>query len=857
VLREIADALAMAHERGIVHRDIKPANILLLEGHAVVTDFGIARAVEAAREGTSERLTQTGVGIGTLGYMAPEQLAGERDLDTRADVYALAVVGYEMLAGKPPFSRPTAQALVTAHLTEPPPPLSSVAPEVPREVGAVISKALSKSPDDRYRTAAEFRDALDLRLTQAFASFSDPRVAISRRTLVAGGTLVLLLIAVASFFLLRSPKLDPNTLIVLPFNVQGAASTLRQEPVDLLYRALNEQGWVKVIAPSRYTSWKGTADDANASKLARQLGAKFAVYGTLERAGADSLSAIAYVYDVEKRHQVGIKISWKGATSDVIGRSNALIKGVRTELNGVRPIAAFKNTWIDEANPSALEAFLIGEQFYRRSAWDSAMAYYKRAIDADSSFALAQYHAGLVVAWQRSNLDSVSHAYLLAAARFNRGLPSRDSLLIVADSVRASLNLFETDTAYFASVRRVFAILRAARATFPNDPEISFALGDAYFHYGSGPGLTVDEDTTLAAFDRTIQLDSGFTPAYVHALELRLARDGQDSGLLYAQRYLALQPSDDWANAVQILTGVMRDRGISGRSERILDTLSADCLWTAWMMARRWTDSSQTSIRLLQVSMAGRHGDSYITNPGVRRLLLTRELAYRGRLEDAYNTLGTNVGSLEAEAFGVLAYVDVVRHDIAAEVFARWLPDSSVWVGNALPSWAKWRDTTSLLAAVARIERELPKAKTPVRRREVTYRVAAAHAYLSFGRRSADAMTQFLQLPDTLCPACALDRYVKAKLLDSLGRHDDAERTLLERPYLMLGTVEVFAALERANIAERLQHYATAARAYTLVARAWSAGDPPRRALAVQAAAKAEQLGGDQQRPATLTRVGR
>src|SRR5262249_53530804 len=121
-----------------------------------------------------------------------------------------------------------------------------------------------------------------------------------------------------------------------------------------------------------------------------------------------------------------------------------------------------------------------------------------------------------------------------------------------------------------------------------------------------------------------------------------------------------------------------------------------------------------------------------------------------------------------------------------------------------------------------------------------------------------DAMKQFLQLPDTLCPACALDRYVKAKLLDSLGRHDDAERTLLDRPYLLLGTIEVFATLERARIAERLQHYATAARGYTLVARAaraGSAGVPPQRALAVQAAAKAEQLVGDQQRPASLRAV--
>ena len=202
ILREISDALAFAHERGIVHRDVKPANILLQQGHAVLTDFGIARAVEASRlETTAERLTAKGVGIGTLGYMAPEQMMGERDIDSRADVYALAVVAYEMLAGQPPFSRPTKQALVAAHMTEAPPSVSSVNPDVPRTISQVIGKALSKRPEDRYRTAADFRDALDRPVTAAFNRSLEPRNS-PRMLIIAASVAIAVAIAVTAFLVL-------------------------------------------------------------------------------------------------------------------------------------------------------------------------------------------------------------------------------------------------------------------------------------------------------------------------------------------------------------------------------------------------------------------------------------------------------------------------------------------------------------------------------------------------------------------------------------------------------------------------------------------------------------------------------
>ena len=157
ILTEVADALGYAHAGGVLHRDIKPENILLEGRHAVLADFGVARALVDAR--TGGRLTATGVAVGTPGYMSPEQVSGDV-IDARADLYALAVVGYEMMSGKPPFEGPTAQAILTAHLTTPPLPLTEIRPEVPSGVSNAIARALSKQPEDRYHTAQEFADAL-------------------------------------------------------------------------------------------------------------------------------------------------------------------------------------------------------------------------------------------------------------------------------------------------------------------------------------------------------------------------------------------------------------------------------------------------------------------------------------------------------------------------------------------------------------------------------------------------------------------------------------------------------------------------------------------------------------------------
>ena len=152
ILREVADALAYAHARGIIHRDIKPDNILLdrLTGRPIVTDFGIARAIEA-----DSRLTVTGTAVGTPAYMSPEQAMGEGEIDGRSDLYSLAVVGYQMLAGELPFKASNTPAMLMKHLSDPLRPLHTIRPEVPRPLASLIERTLAKKPHQRWRDAAE------------------------------------------------------------------------------------------------------------------------------------------------------------------------------------------------------------------------------------------------------------------------------------------------------------------------------------------------------------------------------------------------------------------------------------------------------------------------------------------------------------------------------------------------------------------------------------------------------------------------------------------------------------------------------------------------------------------------------
>lgn len=172
ILREVVDALSYAHRNGVVHRDIKPDNILLSEGHAVITDFGVAKAVSASSGGTS--LTSLGVALGTPAYMAPEQAAADPHVDHRADIYAVGALAYEMLAGRPPFTAPTAQALLAAQITQTPDPVVQYRRTVPPGLNSVVMRCLEKRPADRWQSAAEMVPQLDAMTTPSSGTMPVP-----------------------------------------------------------------------------------------------------------------------------------------------------------------------------------------------------------------------------------------------------------------------------------------------------------------------------------------------------------------------------------------------------------------------------------------------------------------------------------------------------------------------------------------------------------------------------------------------------------------------------------------------------------------------------------------------------------
>jgi len=834
LLAEVADALGFAHAQGVVHRDIKPENILLQGGHAVVADFGIASALATPTSG--DRLTFTGMSLGTVGYMAPEQAVGERDIDARADIYALGVVGYEMLAGRPPFVGASGQEIVAAHLTHEPPRIEQFASDVPVALALAIERALAKKRDDRFETATQFRAALraSVPMMATMARTMPVRLAAIRR----GGlralrwpaiALVALGVVAGGFYVrhgrARSAPSDIVTVAIAPFHVlvdDPALSLWHDGMVDVLARNLDGAGSVRTAPPSLVLKrWPEVDARPAAVDVAHGTGAGYAVWGDITPTAGDSVRMSAELITADG--EVVSEFEERGPSVEQL--SDSLTLRVLAELSLRHRIGAVTRPLpLTAKSLPALHAFLQGEQYYRRTVFDSALAMYDRAITADSTFALAVYRVASIESWMNNVADSVTRRFALRAGALNHQLSTRDSLVIAADSMTAALAQSDGSSVDWAMLRRLFNTLDDASRRYPSDAEIWYDLGEARQHLGFGRPLGVSAADVLDAFDRSIALDSAFAPAYVHCVELALELRSADDARRYAVRYLALHPRETEATGIALVAQLLDpERARSGERDRAIDSVPLPALRTAIYATLRWPDTAETALRLLRAleRRAHAHGES-TADSTVAAQFIPLELAYRGRFHEAYAALGDR----PSRALPEMAYIGGVSRDSARAVFHEWLLRDAATARWAMPWWEQQGDTASLIEFAHRSELK-NKSATGAEARSASYNVRAAQAYLALARRDTVAALQaFATLSDTACLACYTDRYVEARLRAGRGDLATADTLLAGRPYTALSPMEIPIALAHAHVSERLGDRATAVREYSRVIAAWAGGDP-------------------------------
>ena len=408
ILRDVARALSYAHAHGVVHRDIKPDNVLLSHGTAVVTDFGIAKAISAARTATGQAtLTQVGTSIGTPAYMAPEQVAGDPDVDHRADIYAFGCMAYELLAGRPPFTAGNPQRVLAAQLTDTPHPLRTLRAETPAGLVTLIERCLAKAPSDRPANANEIVQALEAITTPSGGHVPSavPRMsrAGARRMGLGIGTVAVLMLLAAAGAMWRgrmaSAGAEDHSIAVLPLtNLSGDKSNdyfgegLAEEITDALAKA-----GLRVIGRGTARTLVGRGMDPQA--IARQLGVGAVLQGSVQRADNRLRITVSLLAGKDGALLWGDKydrdIKDVFAVQDEIARSVA--GQLRVKLAGGAGATLVRKETDD---PEAHALYLQGLYLWNRRTAQTvrqAIGLFEQALQRDPGYARAQ--AGIAMGY--------------------------------------------------------------------------------------------------------------------------------------------------------------------------------------------------------------------------------------------------------------------------------------------------------------------------------------------------------------------------------------------------------------------------------------------------------------------------
>ena len=536
ILKDVTRALAYAHDHGVVHRDIKPANILLADSAAVVTDFGIAKALQASRtEAPGGTLTQVGTSLGTPAYMAPEQAAGDPTTDHRADIYALGCLAYELLTGRAPFADKLPHQLFLAHAGEAPAPLRPQRPDCPRALAALVMHCLAKDPDRRPQSAREVQIALD---SPDIATGATVASAAKRRTAIMisiGALVVLATIAlVAATRTPRAATADNRSVAVLPFDNAAGDTTnayFGEGVAEELITGLSKVPGLRVAGRSSSFRFRGKGGDTR--DVARTLNVASLLEGSVRRSGSRMrvTAQLTNASDGAVLWSETYERDIKDAFSMQDDITRAIVAALRVRLANRGPGAATAAP-ARAVDPAAYDLYLRGlAAFGRRGKYvQTSIPYFEQAIAKDSMFARA-------------------YAQLATALTL---LPVYSP--VSADSLRA----------------RTFATAERAIELDPASGEAHAALGAAYGFSTSEFGKSITE------LERAAVLEPNYSPSYYLVSTVLSAIGDYDRSVATATHAVELDPVSPIAYYVlgkgQLQARLFRDAAASARRAVQLDS---------------------------------------------------------------------------------------------------------------------------------------------------------------------------------------------------------------------------------------------------------------------------------------------
>ena len=610
---QIARGLERAHEAGIVHRDVKPGNVMITaHGEAKLLDFGLARLRDAAP------ITREGTTLGTPVYMAPEQLRGEEP-GPAVDVWALGVVLWEMIAGRPPFGRDprSAPALI---LHEEPAPLGGLRPEAPAAVVAAVARALAKDPADRQASAAALRTELEAarragsesRMATLAALPLAPTLRRRRAGRLVAALLVAVLLVAAVWWLAGRRAAPPvavpatgaatsSTIAVFPFQVRGDGewAYLGEGMVDLLATKLDGAGELRAADPNAVLA-AARLDDAERSgpaaarEVSERLGAGLFVLGDVVGAGG-RLHVTASLYELGDSEPLA-RATVEGQGNDLfrlIDELTAELLADRVPGPGARVARTAALT--SESLP-AVKAYLQGESLFRAGRFTEALGAFQTAVEEDPTFALAWYRVSVGGEWA-TRLDLIEPAAKRALELADR-LSERDRRLLEARVAARGGDVAAAETLYRALVR-----------TYPDEIEAWSQLGEVLSHYRFQTGLSLT--ASREAWERVLALEPDNVSALWHLARVAAAEGEREELDRIMERLLPITPESERRLEMRAVW-VFANGDDSGEADLLRDLAAAEdrvLMLAAWNVALA-TDDLAGCARILEL-LAGPSRQAY------------------------------------------------------------------------------------------------------------------------------------------------------------------------------------------------------------------------------------------------------